>query len=100
MEDIRRIECLLALASFLLQMWKSSLVLVTSEPTCYSSDAKSIVLFLIWKEHLSSIYLILDTGWFAMLVDFSFDFKNRRHLSLKAVICFKAFVLKDMLFMV
>ena len=34
-------------------------------------DAKSIVLLLIWKEHLSSVYLILDTGWFATLVDFS-----------------------------
>lgn len=40
-------------------------------PHVVHSDAKSIVLFLIWKEHLSSIYLILDTGWFAMLVDFS-----------------------------
>lgn len=45
--------------------------------SCYSqnprvvySNAKSIVLFLIWEEHLSSIYLILDTGWFAALVDF------------------------------
>ena len=35
------------------------------------SDAKFIVLFLIWKEHLSSIYLILDTGGFATVVDFS-----------------------------
>ena len=35
------------------------------------SDSKFIVLFLIWKEHLSSIYLILDTGGFATVVDFS-----------------------------
>lgn len=40
-------------------------------PRVVYSDAKSIVLFLIWKEHLSSIYLILDTGWFATVVDFS-----------------------------
>ena len=40
-------------------------------PHVVYSDAKPIVLLLIWKEHLSSVYLILDTGWFATLVDFS-----------------------------